>query len=258
MTDTNEFALDWQRLLRTQREGARLVASERAASLKEEGYSPIEALDLLIADRFSSTDAKYAVASLWGAVESAPAVRAAQKVAVVPESYDDARPAIDAALDAVEHGEDFIDKLAFSSHPILNIKSRHAGEYVRLAERARRSATERENLHAALRPWVEETMLYSVLQAEKQQRVTRVSEDRETGRITVAVEMGRGMNRYAEECICSLERGTCSCERFQGGNFAEFGLACEHLVAAAQACAPENKLLRAVNSGASRARKQAG
>jgi hypothetical protein len=43
-----------------------------------------------------------------------------------------------------------------------------------------------------------------------------------------------------------LESGTCSCSRFAQGHFGDFGLACEHIVAAADKVSPHQRLLKAI------------
>lgn len=217
----DEMIYNWSNSLRQNDDGARFIAAQTAASLRERGFSAPEALDVMVADEFNQDIAKSAVAATY--FEPAAEVPAAKRTAkVVPTSYGDILPFVENALKLMPTRE-FVDKLSAGSAPILRVSQRSLQSWNRLAGLAKDNDSALSQLHRDLRPWMEEAMLNSVLIAESDS--TRTA---------------------SKKSVTDLGKGTCDCARFIGGNFATFGLACEHIVVAADHASPHQRLIRAL------------
>lgn len=232
----SDMILNWSNNLRRTNEGVRYVAAQAATTHRAAGFNASEALDLMVADDFDVDIAKEVLAQVYGdanvGATSPPPARLAM---VVPTSYQDVVPLIDEALIKLSPSQ-FVDSL-FNN--LIVTSQRDKDGWRRLAQQAVHDPIAKKILHEDLRPWVEETMLNSVLAAENEQcRVAVV--DAGDKKYTVATANG--------DVNVDLQDGVCSCARFQNGCFASFGLACEHMVRVADMISPFERLTRALKN----------
>ena len=232
----NDMILNWSNTLRKTNDGVRYVAAQNATAHRANGFTADEALDLMVGDNFDVDIAKEVLAQVYGdANTGATSPRPPRLAMVVPTSYKDVAPFIEDSLTKLSPSQ-FVDslfnKLIISSH-------RDKDGWRRLAQQSTHDPVAKNILHEDLRPWVEETMLNSVLLAEKEQgRVAAI--DVAAKKYVVSTNAG--------DAEVNLEDGTCNCERFNEGCFASFGLACEHMVRAADTISPFERLTRALKN----------
>lgn len=232
----SDMILNWNNSLRRTNEGVRYVAAQAATSHRAAGFNASEALDLMVADDFDVDIAKEVLAQVYGDLNvGATSPAPARFAMVVPTSYKDVVPLIDDALLKLSPSQ-FVDSL-FNN--LIITSQRDKDGWRRLAQQATHDPIAKKILHEDLRPWIEETMLNSVLAAEKEQyRVAVVdSGDR---KYVVSTKNG--------DVNVDLQEGVCTCERFQKGCFSSFGLACEHMVRVADTISPFERLTRALKS----------
>ena len=92
--------------------------------------------------------------------------------------------------------------------------------------------------HTTLKKWFEESMYVSVCAAKSSKNGIRVASST-NGKYIATNERGAS-------CEVCIESGSCSCGKFQNGNFGAFGLACEHIIAAADMVSPHQRLIKAM------------
>jgi hypothetical protein len=100
---------------------------------------------------------------------------------------------------------------------------------------AKTSRVGMNNLHVALKPFIEETLLNNVLIAQSQD-----AEIKTASKNKYVVSMRKGT---AEVDLLSA---TSTSDKFTQGNYADFGLADEYLVKAADTVSPYQRLKRAL------------
>ncbi len=223
MSDSYEMIANWSNSLRQNNDGVRLVAAQTATDLQRRGFSALEALDVMAADHFDIRLAEDVIGEIYNpASPTAAPVAAIKQAMVVPTQYNDVAPFIEKKLEELSP-RSFINLLAKSENPILRVSQKSLESFYRLAEYAKKDEHALKLLHKELTPWVEEAMYASVL----------ASENRTAAKSDMEVD---------------LDAGTCSCSRFTGSRMAEFGLACEHLVRAADSTSPHQRLMRAVQN----------
>lgn len=230
----NDMILNWNNTIRKTNEGARYVAAQTATGHRANGFNASEALDLMVGDNFDVDLAKEVLAQVYGETsQGAVQPNPTRFAMVVPVSYRDVVPLIDDALTKLSPSQ-FVDSLF---NKLIISSKRDRDGWRRLAQQSINDPVAKQILHEDLRPWIEETMLNSVLIAEKEQ-----------GRVAIIDE---SMKKYvvstsAGNAEVDLNEGTCSCDRFNSGCFASFGLACEHMVRAADTISPFERLTRAL------------
>lgn len=236
MPQQNDMILNWTNTLRRTNEGVRYVAAQNATTHKANGYSSSEALDLMVADNFDVDIAKEVLAQVYGdAGVGATAAPQTKFAMVVPTTYNDVIPLINESLQKLSPSQ-FVDSLF---NRLIVSSRRDKDGWRRLAQQSVHDPIANKILHDDLRPWIEETMLNSVLIAEKEQgRVAIV----DAGAKKFIVSTNSGDNEV------DLSAGVCSCDRFNDGCFASFGLACEHMVRAADTISPFERLTRALKN----------
>lgn len=240
--ESNDMLYNWTGALRKNESGERYVAASTASDLKEQGYNSEQALELMVADNYDLRLASSVVDDVFELKIAQVAETPIYKEYVVPASYRDVAPIIEDALMKTSSC-DFVDKLYGATDNygngtgILNIKAKYKDSWNRLAHVAKESSTGMASLHCDLRPYIEEAMLDSVEKAEYlgKNKLAKVIVEQDKERYTVASKQD-GKSRV------SLEDGTCSCEKSQA--FAEFGLACEHLILAALTIYPTQRLIK--------------
>lgn len=235
-TKSEEFIYNWNNQLAsgTHRERQTLLIRE-AQSLRKAGYAEREALDMLLADHEDVVAVEGAIGYVFADAkpESNKEVSAA---AVVPTSYKDIMPIVESRL--AEMGPNkFISALCDTVHPIVRTSQRGRDSLVRLAESALNMRHAMQSLHETLAPYFETVMLDSVLLANKLD--TRVAEKQEG---VYDCESQKG------NVTVDIRQASSTSDRFVGGNFSDFGLACEYMVKVADHISPHERLRRAVNS----------
>lgn len=235
-----EFLTNWvNTALSSSDKGLNLMIKQSALDLMDRGYSESEALDVLAAKNLA--DIKLVQAAVQSAfskevVASTPEVKA-QESYVVPTSYKDIVPYVEMQL-KTSGSKNFMNKLARSKNPIMPINDKSFNSYVRLASLAINDESSMNLLHNDLKKWFEESMYISVCAAKSSKNQIRVASTTD-GKFVATNERGAS-------CDVCLESGTCSCSRFAQGHFGDFGLACEHIVAAADKVSPHQRLLKAI------------
>jgi hypothetical protein len=234
----DEFIYNWENSLRKTNDGATLVASRTAEELKEKGYSASEISDIMIADNH---DMKIVEAAVRKAFRVAMAEDSPEKETfdayVTPSSYDDVKPFVEKTLSECSARE-FMNRLAKTKYPILKgISDRTFDSLVRMAEIAKESKMAMGVLHADLSPFFESAMYDCVKTAEDKSNLTTISDSGDDTRYAVAYNIER-VNQV------DISKGTCDCDKYVDGHYADFGLACEHIISAANNVSPNSKLLR--------------
>lgn len=240
MPAQEEFLTNWGNQALSQSEtGIRLAFVQSASNLKEKGYSESEALDILGAnDTINFKLIQSAVESAYGKeVVASVEEKKVNESYVVPTSYKEVVATVENQLKQLGPKQ-FMNKLARSKSPIMPINEKSYNSYLRLASLAVNDHKAMNQLHGDLKKWFEESMYVSVCAAKSSKNQIRVASTTE-GKFVATNERGAS-------CDVCLESGTCSCSRFAQGHFGDFGLACEHLVAAADKVSPHQRLLKAI------------
>lgn len=235
-TKSEEFLYNWNNQLAsgTQRERQAVLIRE-AQTLRKAGYEQREALDMLLADHQDVVAVEGAIGYVFAdAKPEGPKEVSAQ--AVVPTSYKDIASTIETRL--AEMGpEKFISALCDSVYPIIRTSQRGRESLVRLADSALNMRHAMNSLHETIAPYFETAMLDSVLLANKLD--TRVAEKQDG---VYDCESKKGL------VTVDIRQASSTSDRFVGGNFSNFGLACEYIVKVADHISPHERLRKAVDS----------
>lgn len=238
MVSKTEFDMiyNWRNELRANVQGEQYVAAQAAADYHKRGFSQNEALEMLAADNHDLRIAESAVKMVYE--PRTASTKPTRTAMVVPTGYNDVVPVIEDTLSRLSARE-FVNRLTKSEQPIVRVSQKQIESLVRLAERAKTTEAGLVELHAELKPWVEETMLKSVLLAEKEKgRIDRIAKSNKQFKVTMR----------KEAATVDLESGTSTGTRFEKGNFADFGLADEFMVQAADHVSPYERLKRALGN----------
>ena len=234
-----DIIYNWQNGLRQTNNGQRVVAAQSATDYQKQGYDAREALELLAAGKFELGVAEQAVYTVYGKEAQAKLqTKSVRTAMVIPTAYADVKPIVEETLKKLS-AKEFIDRLAKSENPIVKVSQKGLESWYRLASNAKQDAHALNTLHSELKPWVEETMLKSVLLAEREEaRVQRVAKDEKVFKVAMRKESAE----------VDLEAGSSTGSRFQKGNFGDFGLADEFMVQAADHVSPYERLRRALSA----------
>ena len=237
LAQTEEIIETYRKSLRQTSGGEKLVATASAEQFKSKGFDEGQAFELMAAEGFDLRSAKAAIDHAYGTV-GVTEVRKERLAMLVPTSYKDVQPLVEDALRRLSARE-FVDKLTRSAEPIVRTSSKRVDSWYRLVAAAKQDGHSLAELHRELKPWFEQVMYDSVLLSEKDQaRVTaEASSDK---RFVVSAKR--------EEATVDLENGLSSGKRFASGHFADFGLADEYLVRAADIVSPHQRLKRALKT----------
>jgi len=280
-SSSEEFLYNWQNM-RPSNSGVRLSATREAHMLLSQGYTQSEALDVLLAKDYTIDLAESAVRQAQNAItqnddsimefdpktaSAADIIRIAQATTiaapksstpttitakVVPTSYEECVPVIEYSLRRLS-AKEFIDRLVRSNNPIVPISERNAASWERMAEQAKQEIDNPHlfptmealsNLHSELQPFVADTLYNSVLAARNASSRTVVSALRQKGTASSFRVASQGNTNGPVHV--NLADGSCTCPRYVESNFAEFGIACEHLVHVADQESPHERLARAI------------
>jgi hypothetical protein len=233
--NNDEFIYNWRNELKQSQDGALLVASRIASRLKDNGFGKNDVIELLAVENFDIELCNRVASKLFDAVE-AP-VEKKVEVHVVPTKYADCAPTIERNLEKLSARE-FTKRLCSGPYAVVKIDNKQFDSWVRLAELAKTSSNARTALHTELKPWIEETLLNSVLVAQNEKSNVTAEKNNKTYKVA----MRRG------EATVDLNSGTSTSEKFTQGNYATFGLADEFMVSAADSISPYERLKRALNS----------
>ena len=223
---------NWRNELRSHNDGVVVVASSQAAQYKAQGYNKSEVVELLAADKFDLEIANRVASKLFDS--PTVAIKETVHVAVVPTKYDDCVPVIERSLEKYS-AKEFVKKLCTGTHSIVKTDDKGIQTWLRAAELAKSNPNGRANLHAALKPWVEEALLNSVLVAQSEKPQIKTASKNKY------VVSGRKGTAEVD-----LVNATSTSEKFTKGNYADFGLADEYMVSAADSVSPYQRLKRAL------------
>lgn len=237
-TTEADIIYNWRNELRQNIQGERTVAAQKAIDFQRRGFSAQEALEMLVADNFDLRIAEHAVYNVYGKTASADSSQPVRTAMVVPTSYSDVKPIIEDTLKRLS-AKDFVDRLAKSESPIVRVSQKNLESWYRLASKAKQDAYALDVLHSELRPWVEDAMLKSVLIAEREEaKIQKLSKNEQRYRVAMRKESAE----------VDLDKGTSTGARYQKGNFADFGLADEFMVYAADHISPYERLRRVLGN----------
>ena len=224
---------NWRNELKSHQNGAYVVASSQAQKLKNQGFGKSEIVELLAADNYD-LDLVTRVASVLFDENEEAVSNSVVEVAVVPTRYSDCAPIIERTLSKVSARE-FAKRLCSGPHAIVKTDDRGLNYIQRLAELAQGSSVGLKNLHSALKPYIEETLLNNVLIAQSQE-----AEVKTASKNKYVVSMRKGT------ADVDLSNATSTSEKFTQGNYSSFGLADEFMVKAADTVSPYARLKRAL------------
>ena len=237
-TTEADIIYNWRNELRQNTQGERTVAAQSAIDFQKRGFSAQEALEMLAASNFDLRIAEQAVYTVYGKTASEESSQPVRTAMVVPTSYADVKPIIENTLRHLS-AKDFVDRLTKSEAPIVRVASKNLESWYRLAASAKQDAYALDVLHNELKPWVEETMLKSVLIAEREEaRIQKLAKNEHRYKVAMRKESAE----------VDLDQGISTGARFQKGNFAEFGLADEFMIQAADHSSPYERLKRALGN----------
>lgn len=235
-TQSEEFLYNWNNQLSsgTQRERQTILMRE-AQSLRKMGYEQRDALDMLLADHQDVVAVEAAVGYVFADAKPENTKEASTEV-VVPTAYKDIASSIEARLAEMGPSK-FISALCDAPYPIVRTSQRGRESLIRLADSALSMRHAMNSLHETLAPYFETAMLDSVLLANKLD--VRVAEKQE-GIYDCETKNG--------PVTVDIRQASSTSDRFVGGNFAKFGLACEYIVKVSDHISPHERLRKAVNS----------
>lgn len=230
---SDDMIYNWRNELRAHNDGVYVVANSQASKYKNQGYNKSEVVELLAAENFDLDVANRVASNLFD--EPTVSKKETISVAVVPTKYSDCAPVIERTLEKLS-AKEFVKKLTIGEHSIVKADSKSLESWKRLAELAKSNSNAKAELHKELKPWVEEALLNSVLVAQSDKPVVKTASKNK-----YVVSMRKG------EAEVDLSNATSTSKKFIEGNYADFGLADEFMVSAADAVSPYNRLKRALN-----------
>ncbi len=231
--NSNDMIYNWRNELRSHQDGVFVVANSQAQKYKNQGFDKSEVVELLAADNFDLDVANRVASKLFDTADN-KAHKTAIEVAVVPTRYSDCAPIIEKTLTKIS-AKEFVKRLCSGPHSIVKTDEKGLNQWQRWAEMAKTSRVGMDNLHIALKPFIEETLLNNVLIAQSQEAEIKTASNNK-----YVVSMRKGTAEV------DLSSATSSSDKFNQGNYADFGLADEFLVKAADTLSPYQRLKRAL------------
>lgn len=231
--NSNDMIYNWRNELRSHQDGVFVVANSQAQKYKNQGFDKSQVVELLAADNFDLDVANRVASKLFDTSDN-NVPKTAIEVAVVPTKYSDCAPIIEKTLTKLSSKE-FVKRLCSGPHSIIKTDEKGLNQWNRWAEMAKTSRVGMDNLHIALKPFIEETLLNNVLIAQSQSADIKTAS---TNKYVVSMKKGT-----AE---VDLSSATSSSEKFTQGNYVDFGLADEYMVKAADTVSPYQRLKRAL------------
>lgn len=230
---SDNMIYNWRNELRAHNDGVFVVASSQAFKYKNQGFNKSEVVELLAAENFDLDVANRVASKLFD--DKTVSNKETVSVAVVPTKYSDCAPIIERSLEKLS-AKEFVKRLTIGEHSIVKADAKSIESWRRLAELAKTNSNAKAELHKELKPWVEETLLNSVLIAQSEK-----SEIKTASKNKYVVSMRRGSAEV------DLSNATSTSNKFVEGNYADFGLADEFMVSAADCISPYSRLKRALS-----------
>jgi hypothetical protein len=214
--------------------GKRIIISEQVDKLQKKGFAAEEVLDILASNDINNINLIETVVNEKFGKFSSSKTQNIRESYVCPTSFSEVKNIVEDKL--FELGPvNFINRLARSESPIMPVNDKSYNSYLRLA-----TAAVKDNnvnlLFPELKKWFEEAMYLAVCAAKSNKNEIRVASNNSSYSATVN-------NRIYN---VNLKEGICDCSKFTKSNYADFGLACEHIVAASEKASPHQRLLKAV------------
>ena len=229
---SDDMIYNWRNELRAHSDGVYVVANSQATKYKSLGYDKSEVIELLAADNFDLDVANRVASKLFDS--PTVAIKETVQVAVVPTKYDDCVPVIEKSLEKYSARE-FVKRLCTGSYSVVKTDEKGLGFWNRVADIAKSTSQGKNNLHAALKPFIEEALLNSVLIAQSEKPVIKTASKNK-----YVVSMRKGTAEV------DLNNGTSTSAKYTEGNYADFGLADEFMVSAVETVSPYERLKRAL------------
>jgi len=215
--------------------GKRIIISEQVDKLQSRGFTAEEAFDILASNDFANLSIiESVIDQKFGRVAS-NRTKNVKEAFICPTSYSEIKENVKDQLFKLGP-VNFINKLSRSEKPLMPVNDKSYNSYLRLASAAHKDPNTINQLHSELKKWFEEAMYVSVCAAKFNKNEIRVASVNENFVAT------SGNKSYD----VNLEIGTCNCQKFTSSHYGDFGLACEHVVAAADKVSPHQRLLKAV------------
>ena len=224
--------INWSNKLGNSYNTKYIQACAECQSLKAKGFTRDEAEEILAGSGHGLKGLKTVLAEVFGETKKQYAKREAY---VVPTSYDDVLHIVEANL-LKDGPKKFVEEITSSEHPIVEASDLHKKNLLKIANSCYENVSLMKHLHNELRPFFEEIMLNSVLEAEQNKgSIKKLSQSQ------YEVKIG------AKTAKTNLMEGLSSGEKFQKGNYAKFGLADEFLVMTHDQVSPYNRILKALS-----------
>jgi hypothetical protein len=233
---SNSFTDLGRNILSKSESGKRIVISEQVENLKAKGFTADETFDILASKDYNSVNLIEEIVNNSFSRISSNRKKIVKEAFVVPTNYNELKDNINQKLN--ELGPlNFVNLLARSENPIMPVNDKAYNSYLRMAKAAYEDPNSLPNLHASLGKWFEEAMYVSVCAAKSNKNDIKVASVNNKFIAT---------NSKNASYEVSLENGTCTCSKFTKSHYGDFGLACEHIVSAAEKVSPHQRLLKAV------------
>lgn len=226
---TEEYIMNWTNSIHPDRQAKMRRARELFSQMVEEGYSAVEASEMLVGKGVADVPMADELIS-----ESVGMV-AAGETRRIPRHYSDIRGRIEKLALSLPSSE-FLQIITGDGHnrfAIGRLSKREASDLdalLRLARTQRgRDPRVIESIHSSIESHVQNAMLDTEMMAGEEMSIDW-SEDGMTALATDDI----GTHRV------SLKDDSCTCDRYILGGFRHLGLMCEHVVAANKASAGDD------------------
>ena len=247
----DDMILNWTNTLQKSERGSQMVAAQQASDYHKRGFTPDDALELMAANGVELRLAQSAIEGIWGNYRFASPNSGGitndlelgytpkmAMIPIVPTEYTEVAPIVEDQLLRRISAREFVNRLCRTASPIVPVGTKDMQSLYDWAERAADDDKVMKQFHGILAPFFETTMLKNVEAAQDFENSFRVAEVAGP-RVLVASE-----NRRNASVECDLESGRCSCDKYVNNHYADFGMACEHLVHAADTISPTERLRR--------------
>ena len=215
--------------------GKRIIISEQVDNLQSRGFTAEEAFDILASNDFANLSTiESVIGEKFGKIAS-NRTKNVKEAYICPTSYAEIKENVKDQL--IKLGPiNFINKLSRSEKPLMPVNDKSYNSYLRLASAAHKDPNTINQLHTELKKWFEEAMYMSVCAAKFNKNEIRVA----------SVNGNFVATSGAKSYDVNLESGSCNCSKFTSSHYGDFGLACEHIIAASNKVSPHQRLLKAV------------
>ena len=215
--------------------GKRIIISEQVDNLQSRGFTAEEAFDILASNDFANLSTiESIIGEKFGKIAS-NRTKNVKEAYICPTSYAEIKENVKDQL--IKLGPiNFINKLSRSEKPLMPVNDKSYNSYLRLASAAHKDPNTINQLHTELKKWFEEAMYVSVCAAKFNKNEIRVA----------SVNGNFVATSGAKSYDVNLESGSCNCSKFTSSHYGDFGLACEHIIAASNKVSPHQRLLKAV------------